>query len=140
VQRIVLAANAEADQPWVADVAAQLAKEIDAEVAVISVDELASEMLATLPREEYVARAQQAADRAYERVIAQGARATRTVRSGAALPQIIAFAHEQDAEMIVVGSSTRGPVATALLGSVPIGLVRKARRPVMVVTEPPASG
>jgi nucleotide-binding universal stress UspA family protein len=41
-----------------------------------------------------------------------------------------------DADLIVVGASTRGRLATALLGSVPLGLVRYSRRPVLVFTEP----
>ena len=136
MQRIVVAVHAEAEQPWVADAAAQLAQETGAEVAVVSVDELETEKLSPLPREVYRERAEQAASRAIERLEAQGVRASRTVRSGRALDEIIAFADEQDADLIVAGSSTRGPVATALLGSVPLGLVRRAGRPVLVVTEP----
>jgi nucleotide-binding universal stress UspA family protein len=136
VQRIVVAANAEAEQPWVADAAAQLARDTGAEVAVVSVDELETEKLSPLPREVYRERAEQAATRAVERLEAQGIRASRSVRSGRALEEIIAFADEQDADVIVAGSSTRGPVASALLGSVPMGLVSRAGRPVLVVTEP----
>jgi nucleotide-binding universal stress UspA family protein len=136
VQRIVVAANAEAHQPWVADAAAQLAGDTGAEVAVVSVDELETEKLSPLPREAFREPAEQAATRTVERLEAQGIRASRTVRSGRALDEIIAFADEQDADLIVVGSSTRGPVASALLGSVPMGLVRRAGRPVLVVTEP----
>ncbi len=133
---IVLAANAEADQPWVADAAAQLAQQLDAEVEIVSVDELETEMLSTVPREVLVERARQAADRALQRVTEQGVTASASVRSGTALEQIIAFAHERDAEMIVVGASTRNPLAARLLGSVPIGLMRRARRPVLVIAKP----
>jgi nucleotide-binding universal stress UspA family protein len=84
----------------------------------------------------YLEQAEQAATRTVERLAAQGIDASRTVRSGRALDEIIAFADEQDADLIVAGSSTRGPVASALLGSVPLGLVRRAGRPVLVVTEP----
>ena len=136
MQRIVFAANAEADQPWVADAAAQLAKETGAEVAVLSVDELETEKLSPMPRQEFVKRAEQAATRAVERLEAAGVPVTKTVRSGAALEQILQFADEQDADLVVVGSSTRGPVASALLGSVPVGLVRRSQRPVMVITDP----
>ena len=136
MQRIVVAANAEADQPWVADAAAQLAKETGAQVAVVSVDELETEKLSPLPREHYLERAEQAATQAVERLEAQGVIAGKTVRSGRALEEIMRFAEEQNADLIVVGSSTRGPVASALLGSVPLGLVRRSRRPVLVVTEP----
>jgi nucleotide-binding universal stress UspA family protein len=140
VQRIVVAANAEAEQPWVADAAAQLAQDTGAEVAVVSVDELETEKMSPLPREVYRERAEQAATSAVERLEAQGIRASGSVRSGRALDEIIAFADEQDADLIVAGSSTRGPVAAALLGSVPLGLVRRAGRPVLVVTEPGRPG
>jgi hypothetical protein len=68
VQRIVLAANAEADQPWVADAAAQLAQEVGAHVAVVSVDEVETELLSTLPRVDAVARAEHAATAAVSSV------------------------------------------------------------------------
>ncbi len=139
MQRIVLAANAEADQPWVADAAAQLASETGAEVAVISVDELETEKLSPMPREAFLARAEQAATQAAERVEAAGLTVTRTVRSGRALERILEFADEQDADLIVVGASTRGPVASAMLGNVPMGLVRRSERPVLVITGPHGS-
>jgi len=136
VQRIVLAANAEADQPWVADAAAQLASETGAEVAVISVDELETEKLSPMPREAFLQRAEQAAAQAAERVEAAGLTVTRTVRSGRALERILEFAEEQDADLIVVGSSTRGAITTRLLGNVPLNLVQRSSRPVLVVTRP----
>jgi nucleotide-binding universal stress UspA family protein len=136
VQRIVLAANAEADQPWVADAAAQLATETGARVAVVSVDEIEVQRLSVLPREEALARAERAARAIADRLEAAGIETSTTVLSGNALEQILRFADEQDADLIVVGSSVRGPVASALLGSVPTGLVRRSRRPVMVVTTP----
>ena len=136
MQRIVVAANVEADQPWVADAAAQLANETGAQVAVVSVDELETEKLSPLPRDEYRARAEEAATRVVERLVAQGVNAERAVRSGRALEEIIAFADEQNADLIVAGASARGRLASALLGSVPLGLVRRAGRPVLVVTEP----
>ncbi len=136
MKRIVLAANADAVQPWVADVAADLAKQTGAEVAVLSVDELRTELLSTLPRESRVARAQQAADRAAARLRERGVDPTVTVASGEALEQIIAFAEQQQADLVVVGSSTRGRVASRLLGNVPLGLLERAGRPVLVVTEP----
>ncbi len=136
MQRIVLAANAEADQPWVADAAAQLATETGARVSVVSVDEIEVQRLSVVPREEALERAEHAARAIADRLQAAGVEASTTVRSGNALEQILAFADEQDADLIVVGSSVRGPVASALLGSVPTGLVRRSRRPVMVVTTP----
>ncbi len=139
MKRIVLAANAEADQPWVADAAAQLARETGAEIAVMSADELETEMLSTLPRDVFRERAAGAARRAVERVRAAGVEATEQVRPGPALQAILDFAEEQGADLIVVGSSTRGRMAQRLLGGVPLGLVQRSPRPVLVVTEPAGS-
>ena len=38
--------------------------------------------------------------------------------------------------MIVVGASTKGRVARRLLGSVPVELIARSRRPVLVITPP----
>ena len=72
MERIVLAANAEADQPWVADAAADLAKQVGGQVAVIAVDELQTEMLSTMPRQEVLGRAEAAAQRVVDRLRAAG--------------------------------------------------------------------
>jgi len=136
MKRIVLAANADADQPWVADVAADLARQTGAEVAVLSVDELETELLSTVPREDRLEQAQRAADAAAARLREQGVDPTVQVASGDALEQIIAFADALQADLVVVGSSTRGRVASRLLGNVPLGLVQRAGRPVLVVTDP----
>ena len=136
LKTIVYAANASADQPWVADATAQLAKETGARVAVVSVDEVETEMLSSLPRSEHQRLADEAATRAIERLREDGVDASKTVLSGPALEQIIAFADREDADLIVVGSSTKGRLASRLLGSVPLSLVRRAGRPVLVVTEP----
>ncbi len=136
MKRIVLAANAEAEQPWVADAVAQLARETGADVAVVSADELETEMLSTLPRDVLRERAATAARRAAERLQAAGVPATQHVAAGPAFTAIIDFANAQDADLIVVGSSTRGRLAERILGSTPLALVQRASRPVMIVTEP----
>jgi nucleotide-binding universal stress UspA family protein len=136
MQQIVLAANADADQPWVADAAADLARQLDGKVAVICVDELQTEILSTLPREEARKPAEAAAQRAVDRLSAEGVEATMTVRSGPALERILEYADEIDADVIVVGSSVRGRLKTALLGSVPIGLINRSKRPVLAITAP----
>ena len=46
---------------------------------------------------------------------------------------ILSIADKQNADLIVVGSRGRGAVGAALLGSVSRDLVRRAKRPVLVV-------
>lgn len=133
---LVLAANAEADQPWVADAAVELARQTGATVAVVSVDELAEGDVGAVPRSSFIERAEAAADAAVERLSKAGVVATKTVLSGRALDQILDFVAEQQPDVIVVGSSARGALLERLLGSVPMGLLERAGRPVLMVTEP----
>ena len=65
-----------------------------------------------------------------------GVTATQSVRSGRAVDGILDFAQEQQADLIVVGASTRPALTARLLGSVPITLMAKSPRPVMIVTNP----
>jgi nucleotide-binding universal stress UspA family protein len=133
---IVLAANPEADQPWVADATAKLAKQAGASVAVVSVDEVELERLAPTPRSVYLEQADQAASAAVERLAAAGVEASKTVLSGPPLDRILDFIEDQNADLVVVGSSTRPTVAERLLGSVPLALIKKSPRPVVVITHP----
>jgi nucleotide-binding universal stress UspA family protein len=137
MQRIVVAAKAGADQPWLADAVAQLAGETGAAVEVVSVDGLELEALSTVPRSELAALAREAVDRMVAQLAERGvATATGEVRPGRVTRGILLFAEEREADMIVCGASVRGPVASRMLGSVPLELVQRARRPVLVVTPP----
>jgi nucleotide-binding universal stress UspA family protein len=136
VQRIVVAAKAGADQPWLADAAAQIASETGAAVEVVSVDGLELEGLSTVPRSELAAVAQEAVDRTVARLAEAGVQASGEVRPGRVARGILVFAEEREADMIVCGASERGPVASRLLGSVPLELVQRARRPVLVISPP----
>ncbi len=63
-------------------------------------------------------------------------RSTADVRPGKVVPGVLMFAEEHDADLIVVGASTRGPVAQRVLGDVSLELVRRSRRPVLVIAPP----
>jgi nucleotide-binding universal stress UspA family protein len=137
---IVLAAKPDSDQPWVADAVAGLAKQTGASVAVVSVDEVELERLAAVPRSVYTERAQQAAAAMVRRLADAGIDASQTVLPGRPLEGITEFADMQKADLIVVGSSTRPAVAERLLGSVPLDLIKKSSRPVLVITHPDHPG
>jgi hypothetical protein len=76
MRRIVVAAKAGGDQPWLADAAADLAQEIGAEIAVISLDGLELEALSTLPRDELRKDAERAAQAVAERIRSHGSHCT----------------------------------------------------------------
>jgi nucleotide-binding universal stress UspA family protein len=138
MQRIVVAVKAGEQQPWLADAAAQLAKQTGATVEVVSVDGLELEALSTVPRSELAALAQDAVDGAVARLRENGVEATGEVRPGQVTRGILLFAEEHEADVIMCGASTRGPVATRVMGSVPIELVQRSRRPVLMITPPHA--
>ena len=133
---LVLAANVEVDQPWVAEATAEFALKTGATVAVVCVDEVELERLAPVPRSVFTAKAAEAAALAEQRLSAAGVTATSTVLSGLAREQVVAFAEAQRADVIVVGASSRPAVAARLLGSVPLAIVARSTRPVLVVPHP----
>jgi K+-sensing histidine kinase KdpD len=55
-------------------------------------------------------------------------------RSGPVVRGVLVFAEEQEADLIVVGATSRGPVARRVLGTVTARLVERSRRPVLVIT------
>jgi nucleotide-binding universal stress UspA family protein len=140
MERIVVAAKAGADQPWVADAAAQLAEQTGASIDVVSVDGVDVEMLSPLPRSEYQENARQSAEKIAARIREHGIEANAETRSGKVVAAILLFAEERDADVIVVGASTLGRVARKVLGDVPLELVQRSRRPVLVVSSPGKDG
>jgi nucleotide-binding universal stress UspA family protein len=136
MQRIVVAVKAGEQQLWLADAAADVARQTGAALEVVSIDGLELEALSTVPRSELAALAQEAVDAAVARLRENGVEATGEVRPGQVTRGILLFAEEREADVIVCGASGRGPVATRVLGSVPMELVQRSRRPVLIITPP----
>jgi nucleotide-binding universal stress UspA family protein len=72
-------------------------------------------------------------DAAREQAEQHGVRAHTRLLKGDAVDEIVAYADTIDADVIVIGSRGHGALASALLGSVSRGVLREARRPVLVV-------
>jgi nucleotide-binding universal stress UspA family protein len=136
MQRIVVAAKAGSDQPWLAEAAAELAQQTGAGVSVVSLDGLDIEALSPTPRTEFRDAAQRAVDGFVERLKAAGVQAEGEVRPGQVTRGILLFAEEKEADAIVVGASTKGRMASRVLGNVPVELIQRARRPVIVISAP----
>lgn len=135
---IVVAAKPDTDQPWLTDAVIGLVRQTGATVAVVSADEVELERLAAAPRSVHADRAQQAVAAAVRRLADAGIEARSAVVPGRPLAAIMEFADQQRADLVVVGSSSRPAVAERLLGSVPLDLIEKSSRPVLVVTHPHA--
>jgi nucleotide-binding universal stress UspA family protein len=73
---------------------------------------------------------------AVQRLQDAGVEATATVLRGLARDRVLDFAAEQDADLVVVGASARPSLATRLLGTVPLELLARATRPVLVIPSP----
>jgi len=137
MRHIVVAAKAGADQPWLADAAAELAQQTGASVSVVSLDGLDVEALSATPRSEFTELAEQTVGDIVERLRAAGVEAEGDVRPGLVTPGVLLYAEEKDADVIVCGASTKGKVARRVLGSVPVALIQRARRPVLVISPSP---
>jgi nucleotide-binding universal stress UspA family protein len=72
---------------------------------------------------------QEAAELAAEK----GVRVETALLKGRPADEIVAFADNIDADLIVVGSRGHGVITSALLGSVSSAVVHESRRPVLVV-------
>jgi nucleotide-binding universal stress UspA family protein len=136
MQRIVVAAKAGAQEPWLADAAADLAKQTGAAVVAVSFDGVDMEALSPLPRSEYAGSARASAEAIASALRDAGVEATAEVRSGRPIPGLLTAADELGADIILVGASHRGRVAARLLGDVSLELVQRSTRPVLVIGRP----
>jgi nucleotide-binding universal stress UspA family protein len=103
---------------------------------VVSLDAVDMEAFSPMPRSEFAKAAHESAEAVAAGLRAAGVEATAETRPGRVVPGILLYAEEQDADLIIVGATSRGRVAQRLLGAVPLELVSRSRRPVLVVSAP----
>jgi nucleotide-binding universal stress UspA family protein len=128
---------------WAARVAGELARELDRTLVLVH----AAEDRPTFPygdvRLRELARrdAIDAATPMLERTAAAASDVSTEIRVSFGDPAeaLIAAAHDADAELLVVGSRGRGPIASMMLGSVSARLAAVAPCPVVVVPSPEAA-
>src|SRR3954467_14126140 len=101
MQRIVVAAKAGSDQPWLADAAAELAQQTGAAVSVVSLDGIDMEALSPTPRSEFHEQAQRTVDGFLERLRAAGVEADGDARPGLVTRGVMLYAEEKEADVIV---------------------------------------
>jgi len=70
---------------------------------------------------------------AAELAASRGVDTTFDVLDGTPVDEIVTYADSIDADLVVVGSRGRRPLAGALLGSTSAGVLHESRRPVLVV-------
>jgi len=124
--------------------ALHLAKTFDADLQVLHVVELPflpSYSLAgvpdlSIPSEEIEEGARKKLDELVTKCRAEYAKVDGQVRTGTAFVEIIGYAREMEADLIVVGTHGRTGLRHMLIGSVAEKVVRKAPCPVLSVKHP----
>jgi nucleotide-binding universal stress UspA family protein len=142
MKKILIATDGSASAREAVDVGVELAVEQGAEITFVHVlppDEyvVAGRMAPAVPKAHHVAMDESELalrEAAYTAEQAGVAFALERV-SGETVDEIVAIADSLDADLIIIGSRGRGPVTSALLGSVSRGVLGETRRPVLVVRE-----
>ena len=117
-----------------------LAKRLGAKVLVVAIAAHVSDVLGGSVYKdkvsEHLNRARAALDVARPMAEEAGVEAEFEVFEGDAAEEIAMIAESRDADLVVVGTRGHGGIAGSLLGSVSADVVRRSKRPVVVVHEP----
>ncbi|HEY0000079.1 MAG TPA: universal stress protein, partial [Actinoplanes sp.] len=96
---IVVATKPDTVQPWLTDAVLGVARQTDATVAVVAVDQVELERLASAPRSVYVERAEETVTAVVRLLTEAGIETTGTVLPGRPVQRILEFADEQNADL-----------------------------------------
>lgn len=137
-RKILIAVDGQPIAEHAADVAAELARALNAEVALISVVDTSQDYAAGagIVGEDIAAAAREDAKRLLAIVrerLSLPDSASEFAEQGAPATEIVRAAKEWAADLIVVGSHGRGIVGRALIGSVADAVLRHAPCPVLMV-------
>jgi len=141
MKKILIATDGSASANQAVGVGVELAAEQDAQVTFIHVlppDDyiVAGRLGPVLPKPHEVAmdETEVALREAAEAAEAAGVVHAQERVSGDTVDEIVAAADSMQADVIVIGSRGRGPISSALLGSVSQGVLSESRRPVLIVS------
>ena len=117
-----------------------LANRLGAKVLVVAVTAHVSDLVGgpvyKHKLSEHLDRARSALDAARTMAEQAGVEAEFEIFEGDAAEEITMVAESRDADLVVVGTRGHGGIAGSLLGSVSADVVRRSKRPVVVVHEP----
>jgi nucleotide-binding universal stress UspA family protein len=139
VKRILIATDGSPPAREALELGLELATEQSAEAVVVHVvpllDVVPTTGFGTVGALPHTASASDRAplDEASMLAAEQGIGVQTALLIGNPVDEIVAYADSIDADVIVVGSSGHGAVASTVLGSVSQGVLHEARRPVLVV-------
>jgi nucleotide-binding universal stress UspA family protein len=138
MKKILIATDGSSAAQEAVDVGLELAREQGADVTFVHVVP-AEEVRGgrggahALTHEEEVGESETALKEAAEAAQAAGVSHAVERFAGETVETIVALADKENADLIVLGCRGRNPVASAILGSVSHGVLRRASRPVLVV-------
>jgi nucleotide-binding universal stress UspA family protein len=144
MQKIIIATDGSSHAQEAVDFGLELASEQEAEVTFVHVVPSDEYMVAgrgpALPMQhgEPIDEAETALQGAAEAAEKAGVSYKLERISSETVDGILSIAEEQDADLVVTGSRGHGTIGSALLGSVSTELVKRAKRPVLVVKTTPA--